>query len=98
MLLFVHKCRTVFLDNQRCRQQHLFLQADMGVHPVRAGACVCKAIVFGFTRFQNRPRQPRHPVLRQRRRQAVPVDQGFHVSGIGQPRCKIATKSRPQTT
>ena len=56
MLLFVNQGLACFLDDQRCRKQQLFLQTQMGMHPVGSRAPVLEAIFRRLARFERRSR------------------------------------------
>ena len=77
------------IPDDQWRGQKLLLLQRMGVHPVCAGRGDGEAVVIGLAGSQKSLRQVRHAVLPERRRQAVPVNEGRRVERILQPHGEI---------
>ena len=70
------------VDDERSRQQLLFLETDMRMHPERAGEIQAKIVVLRTARWYRRRGNVRHAVLLEWRCQPVPMDQRSAVQMI----------------
>jgi hypothetical protein len=60
--------------DQRRGEEELLLQAEMRMHPVRAGSPVLEVVGMGGPGGDRILREWRHAVLRRRRREPMPMD------------------------